>query len=180
MSFVYKLIMNSLYGRFGISPEYTSTEICGPERYREIVRGDLHIMYSESLGDRYILVCYRNSADCPKVWRPARNAAVQISASVTAYARIYMHRWVSRSDCYYTDTDSVVLSSELPESEVGPNLGQMKLEYRVNRGIFLALTQMLLEKRTTTPTESLALHFSTVDSGNARDWCPVAGRWKAG
>jgi len=109
LSFVYKLIMNSLYGRFGISPEYTSTEICGPERYREIVRGDLHIMYSESLGDRYILVCYRNSADCPKVWRPARNAAVQISASVTAYARIYMHRWVSRSDCYYTDTYSVVL-----------------------------------------------------------------------
>jgi len=33
MSYIYKLVMNSLYGRFGINPESTITEICNAEKY---------------------------------------------------------------------------------------------------------------------------------------------------
>nr|YP_009381405.1 hypothetical protein AEK19_MT0996 [Utricularia reniformis]ART31220.1 hypothetical protein AEK19_MT0996 [Utricularia reniformis] len=29
-----------------------------------------------------------------------------------------MHPFISREDCYYTDTDSVVLASQLPPSDV--------------------------------------------------------------
>jgi len=38
-----------------------------------------------------------------------KNSAVRISAAITASARIYMYPFISREDCYYTDTDSVIL-----------------------------------------------------------------------
>lgn len=50
-----------------------------------------------------------------------------------------MYPYISRPDCYYTDTDSVVLGSPLPEEEISSTeLGKFKLEYNVIEGIFLA------------------------------------------
>ncbi|KAL0386792.1 UNVERIFIED_CONTAM: DNA polymerase [Sesamum latifolium] len=44
-----------------------------------------------------------------------RGSAIQLAAAITASARIYMYPFISREDCYYTDTDSVVLGQPLPE-----------------------------------------------------------------
>ncbi|GMN45088.1 hypothetical protein TIFTF001_014274 [Ficus carica] len=44
-------------------------------------------------------------------WSPPRISAVQLAAAVTACARIHMYPYISRHDCYYMDTDSVVLAS---------------------------------------------------------------------
>lgn len=38
---IYKKLMNSLYGRFGINPKSTITEICQQDRYNHL------IIYSE-------------------------------------------------------------------------------------------------------------------------------------
>lgn len=35
---VYKILMNSLYGRFGISPESTATELCNDDRLRVLIQ----------------------------------------------------------------------------------------------------------------------------------------------
>lgn len=70
---------------------------------------------------------------------PKRNAAVQIAAAITACARVYMHPFINRVDCYYTDTDSIVLSKPLPEEMVSKEvLGKLKMEYFVKEAIFLA------------------------------------------
>ena len=63
----------------------------------------------------------------------------QISAGITAYARIDMFPYISREDCYYTDTDSIVIKSPLPEEDVSPTvLGKLKLEKKIKKAIFLA------------------------------------------
>lgn len=50
-----------------------------------------------------------------------------------------MYPYISRPDSYYTDTDSVVLGSPLPEEDVSSTeLGKFKLEYYIIEGIFLA------------------------------------------
>ncbi|CAB4280624.1 unnamed protein product [Prunus armeniaca] len=106
MSYVYKILMNSLYGRFGINPKSTTTE-----QYREGLR----------------------------LWNPPKNSAVQLAAAITASARIYMYPYISREDCYYTDTDSVVLGQPLPKEVISSSvLGKFKLEDRVMKGYFLA------------------------------------------
>lgn len=38
MVYIYKILMNSLYGRFGINPEVIKTEICTEERYHELYK----------------------------------------------------------------------------------------------------------------------------------------------
>lgn len=37
MVYVYKILMNSLYGRFGINPKSTITEVCDKKRYFHLV-----------------------------------------------------------------------------------------------------------------------------------------------
>lgn len=38
LAYVYKILMNSLYGRFGINPKSSITEICSNERYKQLLR----------------------------------------------------------------------------------------------------------------------------------------------
>lgn len=39
---------------------------------------------------------------------------------------------------YYSDTDSAVVDSELPKSFIGDKLGKLKLEYTIDKAVFLA------------------------------------------
>lgn len=72
-----------------------------------------------------------------ELYNQPRNAAVQIAAAITAHARIHMHPYFSGGDCFYTDTDSVVLSQKLPDEIVSSwELGKLKLEYTIKEGIF--------------------------------------------
>ncbi|GKD72653.1 DNA polymerase-like protein [Tanacetum coccineum] len=70
-----------------------------------------------------------------ELWNPPKNSAVQLAAAITASARIYMYPYISRDDCYYTDTDSVVLSQPLPEELISSSiLGMLKLEDQIVKG----------------------------------------------
>jgi hypothetical protein len=140
MSYVYKILMNSLYGRFGINPKSEITEICNRDKYNHFLRKD-EFLYGDKLGEHNYIISYWNNA--PHVsdseWNPPRVSAVQLAAAITACARIHMYPYISRSDSYYTDTDSVVLASPLADECVSDTeLGKFKLEYIVFEGIFLA------------------------------------------
>lgn len=82
-----------------------------------------------------------------KRWSPPRNSAVQLAAAITACARIYMYPLISRDDCYYTDTDSVVLGQPLPEDLISSSdLGKLKLEEKMEKGDFLAAKSYYYQK----------------------------------
>lgn len=50
-----------------------------------------------------------------------------------------MYKYISREDCYYTDTDSIVLGNPLPEDLISSSeLGKFKLEDHIKKGDFLA------------------------------------------
>ena len=147
MSYIYKLLMNSLYGRFGINPKSTVIlEICNEERYQELMRKD-NFIYGNKLNDYcYIVSCILNRGVEDHEWMPPNIVAVQLSAAITACARIHMYKYISRSDCYYTDTDLAVLGSKLSDYVVSSNeIGMFKLEYKIQRTIFLAPKSYMLE-----------------------------------
>lgn len=136
MVYVYKTLMNSLYGRFGINPESVVTEICGRERFSTLVDKERFII-AEELNDRYNLISYVTDNDSEM--NQHRISAVQLSAAITACARIHMYDYIKRDDCYYTDTDSAVLGNELPPDDISSvELGKLKLEHFVLKGYFLA------------------------------------------
>lgn len=138
LSYVYKMLMNSLYGRFGINPSSTVTELCSKDRYNYLLR-NTEFIYAEPFSDNNYIVCYwSGKASSMEDWKPPKISAVQLAAAITACARIYMYPFISREDCYYTDTDSVVLGHPLPEEWVSSEvLGLFKLEHRVKEGYFL-------------------------------------------
>jgi len=139
LSFVYKLLMNSFYGRFGINPQSTKTEICKKSRRDLLFRREEFIDEVFLREDLYMVSYLTNSGKGPSYWDPQKNSAVQLSAAITASARIYMYKYISREDCFYTDTDSIVLGKPLPEEDISSSvLGQFKLEDRILEGYFLA------------------------------------------
>jgi len=149
MVYVYKTLMNSLYGRFGINPKSTVTEVCNSDRYDELTMRD-NFINGDKLSEKYYVVSYyTNTLECSdSEWNAPKNSAVQLAAAITACARIHMYKYISRPDCYYTDTDSVVLGSPLPEEEISSTeLGKLKLEYELNTGIFLSGKSYALETK---------------------------------
>lgn len=132
-----KLILNSLYGRFGMSPykekhiitnRSESTEIYNKFNVTNVINFDYkelisYLDFNES-DDEYINL----------------NISIPIASAVTAYARMYMYEFktLNNNKCYYTDTDSVFLEKNLDDSYVGSEIGKFKLEYTSKKAIFLA------------------------------------------
>nr|CAD1835852.1 unnamed protein product [Ananas comosus var. bracteatus] len=147
MTFIYKILMNSLYGRFGMNPESTVTEICNQKRYEELMKMD-NFQSAEMLTENYYIVNYITNSSFAEDdnWKAPKMSAVQLAAAVTACARIHMYPYISRPDCYYTDTDSVVLGCPLSDDLISSmEMGKFKLEYFVKKGIFLAPKSYMLE-----------------------------------
>lgn len=144
MAFIHKITMNSLYGRFGISPESTKTEICTQDEVTEAILKQENFIESSHLGvdkfgvEKHIYTYYVRADDNGE-WNPPHNSAVHMAAATTANSRIYMHRYISRPDCYYTDTDSIVVKNPLPPEEVSSTeMGKFKLEMTISEAVFLA------------------------------------------
>lgn len=110
------------------------------DRYDNLTQNS-NLEYGDKLHGSYYMVKYKINTENvdDSNWNPPRISAVQLSAAITAYSRIYMYKYISRPDCFYTDTDSVVLANPLPEDEISSSeLGKFKLEHKVMKGFFLA------------------------------------------
>jgi len=123
MQMVTKILMNSLYGKFGQKfldkdnllalnhtteqlQKFKSFEVLGNNNFIRIVE------------DR------RPSVFCIPIW----------ASYVTAYARLKLHDSMLLCNPVYVDTDSLITTKELP---TGNLLGQLKLEYKINSGIIV-------------------------------------------
>lgn len=150
LSFILKTTMNSLYGRFGISPESSKTEIAVTKEEMEAGKTKEGFIDLTPLGNDTWVMMYKHNmrgGDILHEKKDLSNSAVHISAAITAYARIHMYPYISREDCYYTDTDSIVIKNPLPEDVISPTeIGKFKIEYdNIQLGIFQAPKAYYLE-----------------------------------
>jgi hypothetical protein len=151
MNLIAKLLMNSLYGKFGMKLE--STEISMYDTSRD--EGELSLRndiksYGEAIQDyinidkifyliirkSIIPVQYNNELDMYH----GQDINIAIASAITAGARVHMSYFKNNPDfnLYYSDTDSAVIDKPLPSHMIGNKLGQMKLEHNINRAVFLA------------------------------------------
>jgi hypothetical protein len=150
MNLIAKLLMNSLYGKFGMKPEKTTVNIfdqrvsseltnlqsfipANCESIQDIIQlGDFTITVSGGLS----MAKYSDKQD---LWHGI-DVNIAIASAITSGARIIMSNVKNQEDfdLYYTDTDSIVINKPLPAEMVGSNLGQFKLEHEISHGVFLA------------------------------------------
>jgi hypothetical protein len=150
MNYVAKLLMNSLYGKFGMKPQSTKVDIYnlasdselnsffemvdkyGPsiqdwfklDQHYVVIRDKVSDLYNNEDNDHY----------------HGLDVNVAISAAITAGGRMWMSTIKNRFEfnLFYSDTDSFVTNKPLPSFMVGNKLGQFKLEYTIERAVFLA------------------------------------------
>lgn len=138
MYLISKLLLNSLYGKFGMTVDLFKHAIVDNSNLSDILSRD----YVENVidldnGESLISIKpVRNEYNDQTIL----NVSIGIAASITAYSRIHMSQFLQSKDynVYYTDTDSIVTDKALRDSFIGKGLGQLKLEYNIAKGVFLA------------------------------------------
>lgn len=128
-----KLLMNSTYGRFGLCLDREQIDF---DDFQEGVYIHSEIQVSENVFIR--LIRYDKTLD-----NTFTNVA--ISAYVTSYARILMHKLFMEDPeaLYYTDTDSLFSTHDYPDN--AKNLGELKLEYKAARACFVLPKTYVIE-----------------------------------
>jgi DNA polymerase type B, organellar and viral len=149
-----KLMLNSLYGKFGMKDIQNTLKIVSKEEANKIIKQYNYSIFSE-LRNGKIIIKYstRISPELRNLFKDRENinglneslykergvpSAVQIASAIAGYTKLIMHKYKNIPDnpCIYTDTDSIVLKSKLPGKYLGKEIGQMKIEHIIKKGIF--------------------------------------------
>lgn len=125
---VWKLLLNALYGKFAersekrkiaFRPENTTCKI-----HKSAECGCIQMIAPEI----YAI----------KEEKEVKHAHVPLSVHITSLSRALLFRYLSQCErIYYCDTDSVVCGAQ-DRLDTGPKLGELKHEYSVRDGRFLA------------------------------------------
>jgi DNA polymerase type B, organellar and viral len=130
-----KLLQNSLYGRFGMSPDIEKNEFMSSSNFQKILKtGTKCVTDFIDLGNK-TLVSY---LDGPGEHDP--NVSVGIAAAIASWSRIQMTHYIMKygdSICYI-DTDGIKTTSSIDPSEIGTKLGMMKYEGTFKEAVFIA------------------------------------------
>jgi hypothetical protein len=143
-----KLLLNSLYGRFGMDPYLDNHMIMNEKQFIELQndpkKAVTNITYLGN-GKELVSFCDIPPFDVSSSYDNSKkgngmNISVIISAAVTSYARIHMSHFKTLKDLtlFYSDTDSIDINKPLPDKYVGKEIGKMKLEHTFNDALFLA------------------------------------------
>ena len=145
MNLVAKLLMNSLYGRFGMDDAFEEIVIIPKESYPKFESMNIDAIRDITQLDEDLLIKFRDPKtdenNINYTFYETHNTNVAIASAITAYARIHMSQFKNNPDyiLYYSDTDSIYISKRLPAHLVSDTeLGLMKLEYICKKAIFIA------------------------------------------
>ena len=151
MNLTAKLLMNSLYGKFGMKSETTKIEILDNSN-KELINSYLDKFNTNIVDiiylDSYTIIIYNTNIFMPDDLKNvfvddvfhALDVNIAIASAITAYGRIHMSILKNNPlfKLYYSDTDSAVVDRPLPAYMVGNELGQFKLEHVIKKAVFLA------------------------------------------
>lgn len=142
--YIYKLLLNSLYGVMGSRQHNRIIRQFGPDQLDELAAiQSKQLIHNEfKIGD-YIFIDYEVSHTTGKESMVTHLSEeninfsnVVISSHITAKARIHMDKLMRklRKDgyvIYYTDTDSIFIDKPISGNLLGSEIGKLKQEYTI-------------------------------------------------
>jgi len=150
MNLIAKLLMNSLYGKFGMKMDRTEVSIYD----YSTDKGRLHFKdMLDNLGEtvqdyiqidnHYLIV--RNTLLSLKYNEKedmyhGQDINIAIASAITGGARVHMSVFKNNSNfnLYYSDTDSIVIDQPINPDFIRNRLGQLKLEHLIKKAVFIA------------------------------------------
>lgn len=143
MYLIAKLLMNSLYGRFGMSDNLNNHVIVNNNElnnlFEHLNSKNAHFTEIIDFNNGKTLLTIKFD-DINQSTLSNRDISIPIAAAVTSYSRIFMSQYLSNPDLkiLYTDTDSIYTQEKLPNSVVNNELGGWKLEQTFKEVVFIA------------------------------------------
>ncbi len=117
LSYTAKILMNSLYGKFGQKNKGEAIEFASGEKRRELLAN------GRTFTDYGDYITFDEE-------RIVEHQFFGLAAFITAYARLKLYSYIEKVKVVlYCDTDSVHTTDEIPDEFLGNALGMMKLEY---------------------------------------------------
>ena len=137
-----KLLLNSLYGRFGMHITKNRKKIIDLKNLYQIKKRykiDNYKLLNKSIA----IFCYTEK-DNSKIETFKQNildTAVQIAIAITAYSRMFLYRYQTIPDnfCFYSDTDSVFLQKRILKYLTGIQLGRLRTVDKIKYAYFISL-----------------------------------------
>lgn len=121
LQIIYKIMLNSLYGKFGQRRGFTLESFkAEPDAYY----GDDTYIDDDSLFAYTKTDSYKNASYVFPIY----------SLYVTAYGRLKLHEEMIKHDAYYVDTDSIFSKHEIEDSD---KLGRLKTEFHIKDGVII-------------------------------------------
>jgi len=147
MNYIAKILMNSLYGRFGLKPILSEFVIIDNNELDGFIdTGEINDLII--LNDKYLLSFINNNKKHCNLQKSIAStddlkSNIAIASATTAYSRIVLAEIKkycidNNIKLFYFDTDSVFTNKPLPDYLIGKDIGQWKLEAFCREAIFIA------------------------------------------
>lgn len=161
---IFKMILNSLYGRLGMRDDFEKIMFVNTETLQKLRTFEIedflnmtiifqstnqHIVkitenknHKKPNRDEMLLIkdFIKSLTKHNKIMNFNKDSAIQLASAITAYARINIDKH-KRSildkggEIFYSDTDSIITNTEM---ETSNKLGDLKLENTIEEGYFMA------------------------------------------
>jgi len=145
MNYIAKLLMNSLYGRFGMKLEGKMVMFLDDKKLDKM-KSKVKFVKVEPIIEDVSLA----EAETEELLGLEVNVA--IASYITALSRVALFKYKkycidNNIKIFYFDTDSIFTNKPLPEQFISNKLGDLKLEYIFKESIFLIVVFILRVKR---------------------------------
>lgn len=149
MNFIHKIILNSLYGRFGMDDRFKTSILINKEDYPNFEKVNYGRILDITTLDNSLLIEIESDDTNTMLdnGSETHNVNVSIASAITAYARIVMSQFKNnpKLKLFYTDTDSIhtnLSPTEMNELYPGiidnKSLGKLKIENIVTKAFYIA------------------------------------------
>ena len=145
MYLISKLLMNSLYGRFGMDYKMENHSFVNKEELTDLIQNKfIELSNPIQIEDNLFLVSFLDLKKYENVeidYFHEYNISVSIAAAISSYARIHMSQFKNNKKykIFYSDTDSIYINKKLSKLFVSSTeLGKLKLENIFTESTFLA------------------------------------------
>nr|QWO71437.1 DNA polymerase [Termitomyces sp. T123] len=164
LQYIFKLILNSLYGRFGMKNVENKLEVLEKDKAEKLLRNknisfyqDIHdkciIKYNTNINPKIIKLIQKKISQeqdeelekldiLANLFRQRGvSSSIPIAAAITSYAQIELMKFknMKSNRLLYSDTDSLILENPLDPKFLSPTeLGKLKLEHIICEAYFIS------------------------------------------
>lgn len=164
---LFKLILNSLYGRFGMKLDFLHTLILSEKELNILEDNKIKIKsYITNEFEDYVMINIESNKntlskfiknkEVDKIIKtPLKKisrlrVSIQISAAITAYSRIKLLKNIydiGENNIYYCDTDSIFTDKKIDNKLISEKIGDFKIEHEKSECIFISPKTYIIKNK---------------------------------